>query len=89
LAKSIEQELIWKAREAQNDAIQWGVDVDSEGSLEEGWPEVPADLLWPDPLLEEPLRMHGWPSVSGGVRVEVEVHSVVDGVEGHSACRCL
>jgi hypothetical protein len=33
--------------------------------------------------------MHGWPSIGGGVRVEVEVHLVVDGVEGHSACSCL
>jgi hypothetical protein len=37
LAKTIERELIWKAREAQNDTIQWGVDIDSDGLLEEGW----------------------------------------------------
>jgi hypothetical protein len=86
---TIERELIWKAREAQNDAVQWGVDVDLDGSSEEGWPGVSSDLLWSDPLLEEPLRTHGWPSVGGGVRVEVEVCLVVDGVEGHSACRCL
>jgi hypothetical protein len=73
----------------QNDAIQWGVDVDSEGSSEEGWPGVLSDLLWSDLLLEEPLCTHGWPSAGGGVRVEVEVHSVIDGVEGHSTCRCL
>jgi hypothetical protein len=45
LAKTIERELIWKAQEAHNDAIQWGVDVDSEG-LEEGWPGVPLDAKW-------------------------------------------
>jgi hypothetical protein len=84
----MEQELIWKVREAQN-VVQWGVDVDSGGSSEEGWPGVPSDLIWSDPLLKEPLRTHGWPSVGGGVRVEVEVSLVVDGVEGHSACRCL
>jgi hypothetical protein len=28
--------LKWKAIEAQNDAIQWGVDVESEGLKEEG-----------------------------------------------------
>jgi hypothetical protein len=89
LAKTIERELLWKVREAQNDAIQWGVDADLEGSLEAGWPGVPSDLLWPDLLLEEPLRTHSWPSIDGGARVKVEVHSVVDRVEGHSAYRCL
>jgi hypothetical protein len=84
----MERELIWKVREAQNDAIQWGVDVDSEGS-EEGWPGVPSDARWSDLRLEDPLHTHGWPSVEGGVQVEVEVRSVIDEVEGHSACRCL
>jgi hypothetical protein len=87
LAKMIERELLWKAREAQNDAVQWGLDVDSLTSSEEGWPGVPADAVWPSE--NEPLHTHGWPSVSGGVTVDVEVCSVVDGVEGHSACRCL
>jgi hypothetical protein len=63
--------------------------VDSEGSSEEGWPGVPSDLLWSDPLPEEPLRTHSWLSVGGGVRVEVEVRLVIDGVEGHFAYRCL
>jgi hypothetical protein len=84
----MERELIWKAREAQN-TEQWGLDVDSDGLLEKGWPGVPSDLVCPDPLLEEPLRTHGWPSIGGGVQIEVEVHSVVEEVEGHSACRCL
>jgi hypothetical protein len=88
LVKTIERELLWKAREAQNDAIQWGVDVDLDGSSERGWPGVLLDLVWPDLLLEDPLRTHGWPSVGGGVQVEVEVHSVIEEVEGHSACRC-
>jgi hypothetical protein len=70
----------------QNDVIQWGVDADSEGLLGAGWPGVPSDLLWPDPLLEEPLCTRGWPSISGGVEVKIEV---VENVEEHSACRCL
>jgi hypothetical protein len=73
----------------QNDVVQWGVDVELSASSEGGWPGVSADALWPDPLLEEPLRTHGWPSVSGGIEVEVEVRSVIEDVEGHSACRCL
>jgi hypothetical protein len=89
LAKTVERELIWKAQKARNDVIQWGVDVDSDSSSEGGWLGVPSDLVWPDPLLKDPLRTHSWPSVGGGVKVEVEVRSVVDGVGGHSACRCL
>jgi hypothetical protein len=27
---TLEREVVWKAQEVQNDAIQWGVDVDSE-----------------------------------------------------------
>jgi hypothetical protein len=78
-----------KAREAQNNAIQWGADVESLASSEEGWPDVPADAVWPSIYENEPLRTHGWPSVDGGITVEVEVRSVVEEVEGHSACRCL
>jgi hypothetical protein len=90
LAKTIERELIWKAREAQNDAIQWGVDVDSSTPSEEGWPGVPVDATWPSPLPGALLHANGWPSVEGGVEVEVEVCS--DAVElqrEHSACRSL
>jgi hypothetical protein len=36
---------------------------------------VASDLLWSDPLLDEPLHTHGWPSVGGGIRVEVEVNT--------------
>jgi hypothetical protein len=89
LAKTMEGELLWKAREAQNDAIQWGADVESSASSEEGWPGVPADAVWPSLYENEPLRTHGWLSVGGGVMVEVEVRSVVKEVGGHSACRCL
>jgi hypothetical protein len=32
----MERELLWKVREAHNDAIQWGVDVNSDGSSESG-----------------------------------------------------
>jgi hypothetical protein len=45
LVQSIARENIWKEREAQNDAIQWGADVDSTTSSEEGWPGVPADAV--------------------------------------------
>jgi hypothetical protein len=69
--------------------IQWGVDVELSTSSEGGWSGVSADAFWPDLLLEEPLHTHGWPSVSGGIKVEVEVWSVIEEVEGHSACRCL
>jgi hypothetical protein len=55
----------------------------------EGWPSVPADAVWPSIYENEPLRTHGWPSIGGGVTVEVEVRLVVEEVEGHSACRCL
>jgi hypothetical protein len=88
--QSIARENIWKEREAQNDAIQWGVDVGSMTSLEEGWPSIPVDVVWPSPLAEEPLRADGWPSVEGGVAVDVEVCSdVVDFQRDHSACRLL
>jgi hypothetical protein len=59
--------------------------VESSSSAEEGWPGVPADTMWSSPLLEEPLRTHGWPSMSGGIEVKVEV---VENLEEHSACRC-
>jgi hypothetical protein len=83
------RENIWKAQEAQNNAIQWGVDVESSALSEGGWPGVLVDAVWPDLLLEEPLCTHGWPSVSGEIEVEIEVRSVLEEVEGHSACRCL
>jgi hypothetical protein len=89
LAKTIEREIIWKVREAQNNAIQWGADVESSASPEEGWLGVPADAVWPSIYENEPLHTHGWLSVDGGITVEVEVCSVVEEVEGHSACRCL
>jgi hypothetical protein len=39
----MERELLWKAQEERNDAIQWGVDVDSDGPSEDGWPGVSED----------------------------------------------
>jgi hypothetical protein len=89
LAKTIERELIWKVTEAQNNAIQWGADVELSASSEEGWPSVPADAVWPSIYENEPLCTHGWPSIDGGITVEVEVRLVVEEVEGHSTCRCL
>jgi hypothetical protein len=54
----MERELLWKAREAQNDAIQWGEDVESSASSEKGWPGVPGDAVWPSLYEDEPL--HTW-----------------------------
>jgi hypothetical protein len=68
---------MWKAREAQNDAIQWGVDVESLAASEEGWPGVPADALWP-----YQIGADGWLSIEGEVKVQVEVRSVIEEVEG-------
>jgi hypothetical protein len=68
--QSIERENIWKAREAQNDAIQWGVDVELLSSSEEGWPGIPAEARW-----HAPIGADGWPSVKGGIEVSVEVIS--------------
>jgi hypothetical protein len=65
------------------------VDAESEGSKEEGWPGVPSTFYWPDPFLEEPLHAHSWPSIDGGVQIQVDVCSVVEKVKSHSACRCL
>jgi hypothetical protein len=79
----IERERVWKAREAQNDAVQWGVDVESSSLLEEGWPNVPAEARW-----HAPIGADGWLSVEGGVEVSIEV--VSDAVELErdcSACR--
>jgi hypothetical protein len=78
----IARENIWKEREVQNNAIQWGVDVDSTTSSEEGWPGIPADAVWPSLSAEEPLRADGWPSVKGGVTVDVEVCSDMVDVRG-------
>jgi hypothetical protein len=54
----------------QNDAIQWGVDVESSTLSEEGWPNVPADARW-----HAPIGADGWPSIMGGVEVTIEVCS--------------
>jgi hypothetical protein len=74
---------MWKAQEVQNDAIQWGVDVESSASSEECWPGVPADAVWP-----HQIGADGWPSIEGGVEVSIKV--VSDAVElerEHSSCR--
>jgi hypothetical protein len=85
LAKSIEWENMWKAQKAQNDAIQWGVDVESSALSEEGWPGVPMDAVWP-----YRIGADGWPSIEGGVEVSVEVCSDASAHQReHSACRCL
>jgi hypothetical protein len=87
---TIEREIVWKALEAQNNVIQWGVDVDSTTPLEEGRPGIPVDAVWPSPLVGEPLRSHGWPSVEGGIEVTMEVCSdTVKFQREHSTCRLL
>jgi hypothetical protein len=81
--QSIERENIWKAREAQNDAIQWGVNVESSSSSKEGWPGVPAEARW-----HAPIGADGWPSVEGGFEVSIEVVSdTVELERERSACR--
>jgi hypothetical protein len=82
----MERELKWKVIEVQNDAIPWGVDAELDGSKEEGWPGVLLTFYWPDLFLEEPLHTHSWPSVDGGVRIEVDICSVVEKIESHSTC---
>jgi hypothetical protein len=67
-----------------------GVDVDSSTLLEEGWPGVPADVVWPSPSVGDSLCTHGWPSVEGGVEVAIKVCSdTVELQRDHSACRSL
>jgi hypothetical protein len=76
---------MWKAQEAQNDAIQWGVDVESSALSEKGWPGVPADAVWP-----YRIGADGWPNIEGGVEVSIKV--ILDVAElGRecSACRLL
>jgi hypothetical protein len=81
--QSIARENVWKAREAQNDTIQWGVDVELSTSSEEGWLNVPADAKW-----YAPIGADGWPSVEGGVEVSIEVVSdTVELERERSACR--
>jgi hypothetical protein len=81
---------VWKAWEAQNDVIRWGVDVDSSTPSEESWPGVPADAVWSSPLPGALLHADGWPSVEGGVEVAIEVcPDTVELQREHSACRSL
>jgi hypothetical protein len=67
------EELQWKEIEDQNTAIKWGGWVDTETSLEDGWPAVSSDGRWP--------------ALEVGVEVLVEVHSEVGSLKGNSACR--
>jgi hypothetical protein len=66
-------ELKWKEVDEQNAAIKWGGWLDTEMSLEEGWPGVSSDARWP--------------ALEVGVEVLVEVRSEVGSLKGDSACR--
>jgi hypothetical protein len=86
----ITREKEWENCQAQNDTIEWGKEDSLETSLEEGWPSVPADAVWPSYDAGDLTRTHGWPSVEGGVEVVVEVCSdASERQREHSACRCL
>jgi hypothetical protein len=78
-------------QETHNDAIQWGVDVDSNESSDKGWPSIPEDAVWPSPLVGDPPHSDGWPSVDrAGITVSIEVCSDVVELRGeHSTCRLL
>jgi hypothetical protein len=90
LVQTIAREKEWEKCQAFNNAIDWGKKDGSEASLEEGWPGVPADAVWPSYDAGDSTRTHGWPSVEGGVEVVVEVCSdASERQREHSACRCL
>jgi hypothetical protein len=90
LVRTIAREKEWKRRQAINDAIDWGNKDGSEAPLEEGWPGVPSDAVWPPYDAGDLTRTHGWPSIEGGVKVVVEVCSdASERQREHSACRCL
>jgi hypothetical protein len=85
----MKEELQWKAIEEKNAAIKWGEFAGSWCSLEDGWPGVPSDAVWPS-TSDGPLCPDGWPDLEVGVEVSVEVHSDVMGsLRGNSACRSL
>jgi hypothetical protein len=52
LVETLAREAEWKAQEACNDAVQWGV-----GSMMEGWevtpPASPVDEAWPGASVDE------------------------------------
>jgi hypothetical protein len=61
----------------------------------ESWPgaRVVEDGTWPLPTDVVLLRPDGWPllssSVQDGISVTIELRTIVEGSEGHSACRSL
>jgi hypothetical protein len=90
LVRTIAREKEWEKRQAFNDVIEWGKKDGLEASLEESWPGVPENAVWPSYDAGDLTHTHGWPSVKGGVEVVVEVRSSVgDLVEGRTACRCF
>jgi hypothetical protein len=105
LVRTVAREEEWKDREAQNDAVQWGV-----GAI--GWEvtppaspvsqvDVPRFRPWAV-TSEQIAQGRTWPTeeedladrdrLAGRMQVEVsvEVHSSVgDLIEEHTACRCF
>jgi hypothetical protein len=67
LIRTIAREKEWEERQALNDAIEWGKKDGSKAPLEEGWPGVSVDAVWPSYDAGDPTRTHGWPSIEGGV----------------------
>jgi hypothetical protein len=93
LAKEAE----WKAREAHNDAQEWGVGTRPTTPLEEGWGVPVDDEHWVEwstsdnkVLVSYPSLNRSWPSVERGVEVTIEVRSdIVEPESGRSAYRSL
>jgi hypothetical protein len=90
LIRTIAREKEWENRQVQNDTIEWGKRSHSETPVEEGWPSVPTDAVWPPYDAGDSTHTHGWPSVKRGVEVVVEVCSDASKHQReHSACRSL
>jgi hypothetical protein len=89
------REVEWQEKQAHNDAeaAKWAVEAhDGWGNtpltspVQERWPGVSADALWPD--LSDAVHPDGWPDLSlpsSGVLVTTTM--TVEKEKGHSACR--
>jgi hypothetical protein len=96
--------VVWKAQEASNDMVQWGVDS-TMGGWEVTPPASPVDEAWPDALVDKHCGV--WPSSAevvqaccdawpgfppdvGGIEMTIEVCLSVEEIVGeHSTCRSL
>jgi hypothetical protein len=104
LIETLAREAEWKAQEASNDTVQWGVlmtdswEVTPPASpIEEAWPGAVMDDCcgtWPSSAEVVQAHVNVWPGFSadfeGGIEVTAEVCSSVGELQGeHSACRSL